>query len=1518
MAVYRSTLPNYYSDKGGSYVSVGAIVPTLVGTNTDRIENSSAKDPEFDYRGYLYCDGAEYNINDYPNLYQVIGDEYIKTTDVQRNSLVYTYHGQPGSINRTFVDNGNLFIEVYGRSQRKADGSTYYERVIPDGATIEFPELGSWNPGTTIESDGVYRLNYTEQFQSLAQETDTHVYRVLTTNLNTNPGGGGGGGESPGGTVTWQITSSSLINDGSTYLKLPIAHVGTVPEFDPGNLIYPTGYPNYPGAKNDTIALSWGQMSGLPEGAVIDQYEILLEDLSTMGGSRDNPDTSETEVAFVHWHVKNIPATTTFIDVNGTWPSGVTFGDVEQKFTTWGLDSEWYNNGYCGPQPPQGEEHLYRLYVKAYLTDGQSLVEYIDFTFGSGTFIPQLFVKTPWFERNLDVIGGGSGLPGGGGAGATNLEADWTAFDPQDVFASPVTGHPTVRIRKGFQLKDYPYILGKFRVPDYRDRKLIGFGEGVEGAGTPLVESRITMNMGDTGGRWYISRETINTPQEFFEISDVITTGYSNVTTQIEPYLVGEKKYIVGPIQDYIYAKPPSHEHQILHSQPDPSTFATTGGVDNYTTVYIQQRGSVVSFVPEGEEALGHSHGLFGTRPSNSRIATYGNTDGIGSNTTDALGCPQYSITEAPAINISSWTGNGEVITIVATTDHGLAKGDTVVVQGTGNASVDGTYEVLEDGLTSTSINIANTTGGGGADGQIREAAGFFEEQKYTPEPRVYVVDNVTTIGGKVVPGVNVGVGELRLEEIYGPGSHTVPALARTSSFDMQIRAGGGGGGGSSGNGIAGGNTSVSFLVDGVSYTVTANGGAGGRSGNGGGNGGTRGTTVIPGALLNDDRFSINEYLGGSGSNASSGGDGGSAGTIGADGGDGGFDTTTIEGNVTKTYNSDGTFRPGDYIPSDSSVDKVVIGLSGGAGGDGNNNANSGCGAGFRGGYGGNGAYVQGTYSGSTNFTHKIGTKGGNGFNNIGPFPKIAEDTNDNPGQGEVRGGNGGRGARGNGATGGAGGGGSSVRTGVGIIMGAGGGGGGGGSGGGWNGGSAPEDPCWVGGSGVAYNQGGGLRSVSSVGTDQGSAGGTSGCTAGGGGGGGGGFGPAGGGGGGGGGDAGAGHALTGSGDGGFRGRSAVNQNHISSAVETSGSGGKGYVTYKVYYEGEVENDPGGGGGAGAGIGLSFAVNDYINEDISTQLIISVGSGGGGGAGNGNKGADGEVRVEAYEITATEVGEAELTSPKGRYYEVPGMPTNTPDFPDTFSTGNIWHSASSGVNVRSPTGSNFPAATTLSDSKAQRFVEFKGAGSRWLQIGPLNLTFVEKLIFTVIKGNGSNGGDTPEEDFSLFFKTSLDSPSETNLERIAAGGPGGSAGYENYIIELDEENDARKSGIYLVIRQNRPDAAGDNDDVPGGLTNDNWGLAQFGMVYGEVTNNVFVPSSDATLPGNNTGTCGPDAGINVVKRTVTAKDSNIRFTDGLLTLTGSTPVSVTAEARTTEDIPLLTRYHRSKYLIKAF
>ena len=111
MAVYRSTLPNFYSDKGGSYVSVGAIVPTLVGVNTDKNNPATTQDPEYDYRGYLYCDGAEYKIKDYPSLYQRIGNEYLKNTDLQRNSLTFTYYGPPGTIHRSFLDGGNFILK---------------------------------------------------------------------------------------------------------------------------------------------------------------------------------------------------------------------------------------------------------------------------------------------------------------------------------------------------------------------------------------------------------------------------------------------------------------------------------------------------------------------------------------------------------------------------------------------------------------------------------------------------------------------------------------------------------------------------------------------------------------------------------------------------------------------------------------------------------------------------------------------------------------------------------------------------------------------------------------------------------------------------------------------------------------------------------------------------------------------------------------------------------------------------------------------------------------------------------------------------------------------------------------------------------------------------------------------------------------------------------------------------------------------------------------------------------------
>tara|TARA_B000000441_G_C21723387_1_gene340769 strand:+ start:1131 stop:1361 length:231 start_codon:yes stop_codon:yes gene_type:complete len=72
---YRSTLPNFYSDKSGSYVSIGAIVPVLTDANSDSTNSQTTYDPEYSYKGYLYCDGDQYDINRYPLLYEIIGND---------------------------------------------------------------------------------------------------------------------------------------------------------------------------------------------------------------------------------------------------------------------------------------------------------------------------------------------------------------------------------------------------------------------------------------------------------------------------------------------------------------------------------------------------------------------------------------------------------------------------------------------------------------------------------------------------------------------------------------------------------------------------------------------------------------------------------------------------------------------------------------------------------------------------------------------------------------------------------------------------------------------------------------------------------------------------------------------------------------------------------------------------------------------------------------------------------------------------------------------------------------------------------------------------------------------------------------------------------------------------------------------------------------------------------------------------------------------------------------------------
>ena len=96
---YRNNRRNFYQEKGPDTVSVGSIInvfktksdkksydsqfrPTTIAVNGTRSyidisgDSQPQNNPEYQYRGYLYCDGSEYNIKDYPLLYAAIGNEY--------------------------------------------------------------------------------------------------------------------------------------------------------------------------------------------------------------------------------------------------------------------------------------------------------------------------------------------------------------------------------------------------------------------------------------------------------------------------------------------------------------------------------------------------------------------------------------------------------------------------------------------------------------------------------------------------------------------------------------------------------------------------------------------------------------------------------------------------------------------------------------------------------------------------------------------------------------------------------------------------------------------------------------------------------------------------------------------------------------------------------------------------------------------------------------------------------------------------------------------------------------------------------------------------------------------------------------------------------------------------------------------------------------------------------------------------------------------------------------------------
>ena len=164
MAQYRNSNANFYTDKTGSYMSIGSIVPVLVdsfstdSSNSNTGAGSAGEDPNFAYRNFMYCDGAQYDIKDYPLLYEKIGNDYVtlNTERIENNSIRSDASGDPGTVYRTFVIGSNVFVEIYARP---IAGTNSYERVVPNNASLSFDVLGDYpTSGGQVVEGQAYRL----------------------------------------------------------------------------------------------------------------------------------------------------------------------------------------------------------------------------------------------------------------------------------------------------------------------------------------------------------------------------------------------------------------------------------------------------------------------------------------------------------------------------------------------------------------------------------------------------------------------------------------------------------------------------------------------------------------------------------------------------------------------------------------------------------------------------------------------------------------------------------------------------------------------------------------------------------------------------------------------------------------------------------------------------------------------------------------------------------------------------------------------------------------------------------------------------------------------------------------------------------------------------------------------------------------------------------------------------------------------------------------------------------------
>ena len=1535
---YRDKFNAYKQEHENNYANIGSVFPVPVDSYSGNASVGPTGMPnggsggggeieEYSYKGYLYCDGRSLNIRDYPQLYQVIRNSYGGNT-----AKTITTYTEVGGLRRLYWVNNKLFMNFLEDPSVNSTSKLPYPYgvnfLIKDdtGASPAGPGLGSL-PSNVFDYTTVFLTKApTETLTAQQVPTGEFAYEIVF----------------PQGVDPAQLPQSDVDITAGTHPTIQVNK-----SFAFNDTPHQIGTFNLPDLR-DRVIVGVGDVDGAGTPTV---ENALINTVGQTGGNWyiSKSDLLDGGTFFNIGSVRTTNYTNIVADVFTYLTGSVDFrvGPMDDYIFNRPVEHAHY---ILSSQPDEAIDNErggvpVDEFATNYALTRANIVAFQPAT-GGGLALGHShgLTREALPDATIATFGNTAGI----GGVDPNQPAD-VFYDVSDTAVSSSAVYINVA------LEDHGPGAGEwegFTKPGIaQGSQYLAFGYkagGNLGLSTNPAFRSVTYTMDFTGySKFYIfciagndnnggERPNDNGEGLYVEFSD-------GTTIQILPSYQEYKNNSGIPdgqnafdLYDALYANWKEFEIDI------PAALADTPN-QNVLIKWTNTGGSAEqgASVPAGNENANDMYGIQGIGLRGGIASTPPSTPGV------------YPVTGSPNVvlsNLSYDSANGYVLATTAEA-HGFDNDDYIQISGCLPDEYNGIFQINPAQFTTTGFSyIPETTpsvNNAPQVGVVKLAAGTFQDVTTTPAPKLYPIDSNTTIGGKVDVFTPPGEGTLfQSENITTATTFTLPAVPESSGqvtrIDVQLKAPGGGGGGSNISGDAGGYAFCILEIGGQSYTCYAYGGQPGISGAQGGAGGSGGTFLIPADLINNDQVSIsgssNGAPGASGGQlgpgtAYGGGalDGGlGSGGVGGNGSAGTFTTSNDTGYVLQNTNS--WSAPGNA----NVINRIVTArVAGGGGGGGNGQANSGCEAGATqppgsaanpsdgsatGGAGGGGALVTATWNnpGPSSLTWTVGQGGQAGKNERDGYangPGYEQGAVSQGGTGSSSGGNGGLGAYGNGSTGGGGGGCTGViQDGAIPIFGAGGGGAGGGAGGGYNGGGV-TDGCYAGGNnnGAAENL---KAQTTALDFSSNGANGTQGsCTAGGGGGGGGGCGAGGVANGGIGGTAGVGHNGNGGGSGGARGRSAYRSDSLAGAtwsVANNGgapgnAGGAGFVEIRVQDELQFDANVGGGGGQGATIILEIA---NINTAITAGL-----QGAGAGGGEGSTGGDaGNVVVEYRGILPGGDVEGAQSVPAGDYYEcdVNGVPGG-PSF-----TSNIWKSSSANGDPKSNDlkpvtpgngqGNNggFSMITSANGepptygSRSTKYLPFAGAQTREYVIGPVDLTICNKIEFSVINGTGFNGGDAPEEDLLCYWRAT--GSSTTNLLGSIVSASGGSGTWTEYPLLIPENGDMKQSSVELIVRQSRILNQDDNADS----SLDNYGICAVTFFYDPVTTSVFTPSNGTTL-----------SGIDYVDRTVNVVESGLIADEGTFEMSSSTPITVTSTAVPEIDIPLVTKYHKVKYLIKA-